>query len=94
MASFRPSIEILRAMLPFLMSTAAMLSGYDVMKRSGLSKQTSYNAMHALARVGWVSSRIERSNLRMGYPPRVLYTPTPDGIAKTRALLSLLGAST
>jgi len=85
---------MLRAMLPFLMSTAAMLSGYDVMKRSGLSKQTSYNVMHRLTRQRWLDSKIERSNLRMGYPPRVLYTPTPEGIARTRAVLSLLKAST
>lgn len=94
MTPFRPTIEMLRAMLPFLASTAAMLSGYDVMKRSGLSKQTSYSVMHRLVRHGYLSSKIERSNLRMGYPPRMLYASTPDGIAKTRAVLDLLKPST
>lgn len=92
MPAFLPSVEMLRAMLPFLMSTAAFLSGYDVMRRSGLSKQTSYSVVHKLARAGWLSSRQERSNLR--YRPRMLYTPTADGVAKAKAVLSLLRTST
>ena len=94
MRALRQTIPMLRAMLPFIASTAAMLSGYDIMKRTGMSKQTSYNAMHRLARVGWLSPKIERSNLRMGYPPRMLYTPTPEGISKAQATLALLKAST
>lgn len=89
-----PSVQMMLAMLPFLASTSALLSGYDVMKRSGLSKQTSYSVMHKLTRRGWLSSRIERSNLRMGYKPRVLYTPTPEGIEQAKAVLSLLKPST
>lgn len=94
MPPFRPTIEALRAMLPFLASTAAMLSGYDVMRITGMQKAVSYSIMHRLERAGWLSSRVERSNLRMGYKPRVLYTPTPVGIAQAKAVLGLLRPST
>jgi DNA-binding PadR family transcriptional regulator len=94
MSSFQPTIEMLRAMLPFLMSTAAALSGYDIMKRTGLSKQTSYSVMHKLTREGWLNSKTERSNLRMGYRPRKLYEMTAYGAGETRATLDLLRPST
>jgi len=94
MRPIRPTIEILRAMLPFLASTAALLSGYDVMKRSGLTKASSYNIMHRLTREGWLYPRVERANLRLGMPPRKLYEVTPVGAAQARAVLSLLKTST
>lgn len=94
MSQLRPTVEVLRAMIPFLASTAAMLSGYDVMKRTGLTKQVSYSIMHRLTRAGWLSERTERSNVKMGMPPRTLYEVTPQGEREARAMLSLLRPST
>lgn len=94
MPVMRPTIEVLRAMIPFLASTAAMLSGYDVMKRSGLTKATSYAVCHRLEKIGWLNSHTERSNMRVGMAPRMLYMVTPLGAAEARAVLGLLRPST
>lgn len=90
----RPTVESLRVMVLFLQSTAALLSGYDVMKKTGLTKQTSYEVVRRLTRDGSLNTRIERSNLRMGMAPRKLYEMTPQGEAKARAVLDLLRVST
>lgn len=94
MPALRPTIEVLRVMLPFLASTAALLSGYDVMKRSGLSKQTAYAVCVRLTKVGWLNGRPERINSRLGMQPRMLYEATPQGAAQARAVLDLLRTST
>lgn len=90
----RPTIESLRVMVLFLRSTAALLSGYDVMKQTGLPKQTSYEVVRRLTRDGSLNTRIERANLRMGMAPRKLYEMTPQGAAKALAVLDLLKVST
>ena len=92
--ALHPTFEMLRLTIPFLMSTAALLSGYDLMKRTGLAKQTCYDVAHRLADEGWFSAQVERANLRMGMPPRTLYQITPKGLEQTRAALALLQVST
>lgn len=92
--AIHPTFEMLQLTIPFLMSTAALLSGYDLMKRTGLAKQTCYDTVHRLASGGWLNAKVERSNLRMGMAPRTLYEITPEGAAQARAALELLKVST
>ena len=89
------TIEALRVMLPFLASTAAMLSGYDLSRRVGLANQTCYPLLHRLAKHGLLTAKTERANPNFNLrPARTLYQATPDGVAKAKATLSLLQVST
>ncbi len=94
MRPMRQTVESLRVMVLFLRSTAAVLSGYDVMKQTGLPKPTAYEVVQRLAKDGSLNGYMERTNLRMGMAPRMLYEVTPQGAAKARAILDLLKVST
>lgn len=90
----RPTVEVLQVMVTLLASTAAQLSGYDVMSKTKLKGGTCYNILHRLSDEGWIASKREVGNPRHGFLRRTLYYPTPDGQQKTRAVLDLLKVST
>lgn len=88
------TIEALRIMVPFMASTAAFFSGYEVARRTGLSNGTSYGILHKLSADGMLQMKREAYNDKHGLPPRIFYAITPEGQQKTRALLNMLKVST
>jgi DNA-binding PadR family transcriptional regulator len=88
------TLESLRVMVPFLASTAALLSGYDLIRLTKLSDGTCYGALHRLAQSGLLTAKNERSNPVFGLPARKLYQITPAGKEQAKAALDLLKVST
>jgi DNA-binding PadR family transcriptional regulator len=88
------TIEALRIMVPFMASTAAFLSGYEVARRTGLSNGTSYGILHKLSADGMLRMKRETRNDKHGLPPRIFYSITPEGQQKAKAVLDLLRVST
>jgi DNA-binding PadR family transcriptional regulator len=88
------TLETLRIMVPFLASTAAVLSGYDIMRIAKLSDGTCYGILHRLASNGMLDVKTERSNPVYGLPARRLYQLTPAGHQQAKAVLDLLKVST
>ena len=84
--------EALKVMMPFVLSTTATLSGYDVRKQTGISLSGSYLILARLEDHGLLCSKKEDAP-KHGQLPRKLYHITDEGLSMARTALAPLQLS-